>query len=211
MKKILSAVVLAALLMWSLMKGTTGEDLPEPAATAPASGQSSAEADVEVYPDLVGKRYQSEIKNSDLYAGYRIVMTEEYSSTVPSGCVISQSPVAGTLQTEENPILQIVVSKGPMLVEMPDIIGFTQENAAKQLDSAGIQYRMEIMENDGQYAEYCVAKCDVITGTKFDAGKTVVTVYIAGTRANTSAADEDSADSAGMDSATSEPDASGAE
>ena len=215
-RKILAAslvviFVLAALLMWSLMKGTTGEDLPEPAATAPASGQSSAEADVEVYPDLVGKRYQSEIKNSDLYAGYRIVMTEEYSSTVPSGCVISQSPVAGTLQTEENPILQIVVSKGPMLVEMPDIIGFTQENAAKQLDSAGIQYRMEIMENDGQYAEYCVAKCDVITGTKFDAGKTVVTVYIAGTRANTSAADEDPADSAGMDSATSQPDASGAE
>ena len=196
-KKILAAAlvvifVLTALLFWSLANGTTGEHGTDSSASQEEQSEaaSDSETDVEVYPDLVGKRYQSEIKNSELYAEYRIAMTEDYSSTVPSGCVISQSPVAGTLKTEENPILQIVVSKGPMLVKMPDIIGFTQENAGKQLDASGIQYRMEIIENDGQYAEYCVAKCDVTTGTKFDAGKTVVTVYIAGTRTNTSAADE---------------------
>ena len=82
-------------------------------------------------------------------------------------------------------ILQIVVSKGPNLVEMPDIIGFTQANASKQLDERGIQYKMQIVENDGTMAEGCVAKTDVLAGTRFDAGKTVVSVFIAGERDDT--------------------------
>lgn len=86
---------------------------------------------MEVYPDLVGKNYKTDIKNSTLYTHYRIAMTEDFSSTVPEGCVIRQEPVAGTLVTEQAPTIQLVVSKGPMLVEMPDIIGWTQNNASK--------------------------------------------------------------------------------
>ena len=56
-----------------------------------------------------------------------------------------------------------------MLVEMPDIIGWTQNNASKKLDESGINYSMQIIENDGQYAENCVVNCDVSKGTKFDA------------------------------------------
>ena len=56
----------------------------------------------------------------DRYTHYRIAMTEDFSSTVPEGCVIRQEPVAGTLVTEQAPTIQLVVSKGPMLVEMPD-------------------------------------------------------------------------------------------
>ena len=78
-----------------------------------------------------------------------------------------------------------MVSKGPNLVEMPDIIGFTQANASKQLDERGIQYKMQIVENDGTMAEGCVAKTDVLAGTRFDAGKTVVSVFIAGERDDT--------------------------
>ena len=102
-----------------------------------------------------------------------------------AGIVISQEPVAGTIKTEEGEIIQIVVSKGPNLVEMPDIIGFTQSNASKQLDERGIQYKMQIVENDGTMAEGCVAKTDVLAGTKFDAGKTIVSVFIAGERDDT--------------------------
>ena len=78
-----------------------------------------------------------------------------------------------------------MVSKGPNLVEMPDILGFTQANAIKQLDERGIQYRMQVVENDGTFAEGCVAKTDVVAGTKFDAGKTIVNVFIAGERDDT--------------------------
>ena len=181
-------VVLAVLLVWSLLDA--GESNHTPAPTPPPaaseSGESStADQEVETIPDLVGKRYASEIKDNDLYTGYRIVMTEENSSEVAAGIVISQEPVAGTIKTEEGEIIQIVVSKGPNLVEMPDIIGFTQSNASKQLDERGIQYKMQIVENDGTMAEGCVAKTDVLAGTKFDAGKTIVSVFIAGERDDT--------------------------
>ena len=181
-------VVLAVLLVWSLLDA--GENSHTPAPTPPPavseSGESSTtDQEVETIPDLVGKRYASEIKDNDLYTGYRIVMTEENSSEVAAGIVISQEPVAGTIKTEEGEIIQIVVSKGPNLVEMPDIIGFTQSNASKQLDERGIQYKMQIVENDGTMAEGCVAKTDVLAGTKFDAGKTIVSVFIAGERDDT--------------------------
>lgn len=181
-------VVLAVLLVWSLLDAgeNSHTSAPTPPPAASESGESStADQEVETIPDLVGKRYASEIKDNDLYTGYRIVMTEENSSEVAAGIVISQEPVAGTIKTEEGEIIQIVVSKGPNLVEMPDIIGFTQSNASKQLDERGIQYKMQIVENDGTMAEGCVAKTDVLAGTKFDAGKTIVSVFIAGERDDT--------------------------
>lgn len=190
--------VLAILLVWSLLDAG-GERTPVPTATPAVtdsiedSGTGSSTG--ETIPDLVGKRYTSEIKDNDLYTGYRIVMTEENSSDVPAGVVISQDPVAGTLKTEEGEIIQIVVSKGPNLVEMPDIIGFTQSNASKQLDERGIQYKMQIVENDGTMAEGCVAKTDVLAGTKFDAGKTIVSVFIAGERDDTLVATTGGSDS----------------
>ena len=196
-KKILAAsmvviFVLVVLLLWSLLKGGKGSDTKPAvsgAASTGTSASSTANSDVEVYPDLVGKNYKTDIKNNTLYTHYRIAMTEDFSSTVPEGCVIRQEPVAGTLVTEQAPTIQLVVSKGPMLVEMPDIIGWTQNNASKKLDESGINYSMQIIENDGQYAENCVVKCDVSKGTKFDADETVVTAYIAGARNDAFAVD----------------------
>lgn len=196
-KKILAAsmvviFVLVVLLLWSLLKGGKGSDTKPAvsgAASTGTSASSTTNSDVEVYPDLMGKNYKTDIKNNTLYTHYRIAMTEDFSSTVPEGCVIRQEPVAGTLVTEQAPTIQLVVSKGPMLVEMPDIVGWTQNNASKKLDESGINYSMQIIENDGQYAEKCVVKCDVSKGTKFDADETVVTVYIAGARNDAFAVD----------------------
>ena len=178
--------ILAVLLFWSLL-GSRSDDKPTPIPTPAENSEEGASSyeEIETIPDLVGKRYLTEIKDSDLYAGYRIVMTEQNSSEVAQGVVISQDPLAGTLKTEENQIIRLVVSKGPNLVEMPDILGFTQANAIKQLDERGIQYRMQVVENDGTFAEGCVAKTDVVAGTKFDAGKTIVNVFIAGERDDT--------------------------
>lgn len=196
-KKILGAsmvviFVLAVLLLWSLLTPRGNADAgakptPTPASTAEPAETDSANDDLMIAPDLLGKNYATEIKGTELYQKYRIVMTEDYSSEVEEGDVISQDPAAGTLLTEANPVIQIVVSKGPNLVEMPNIVGFTQDNAIKLLDAKGIQYRMEIMVNDGQYAAGCVAKCELDgqslePGRKLDTGTAIVTVYIAGER-----------------------------
>ena len=198
-KKILGAslvviFVLVLLLFWSLAGRVGGGEkapaptaTPTPAAAGEESPAPSPAGDVSIIPDLVGQDYDSEIKGSDLYQLYRIVMTEEPSSTVEKGRVISQEPMAGTLQTQQSPIIQIKVSSGPMLVKMPDIIGFTQDNASRLLDAEGIQYRMMPMENDGSYAAGCVAYCELDgktlkKGEELDAGTDVITVYIAGAR-----------------------------
>ena len=198
-KKILGAslvviFVLVLLLFWSLAGRVGGGEkapaptaAPTPAAAGEESPAPSPAGDVSIIPDLVGQDYDSEIKGSDLYQLYRIVMTEEPSSTVEKGRVISQEPMAGTLQTQQSPIIQIKVSSGPMLVKMPDIIGFTQDNASRLLDAEGIQYRMMPLENDGSYAAGCVAYCELDgktlkKGEELDAGTDVITVYIAGAR-----------------------------
>ena len=198
-KKILGAslvviFVLVLLLFWSLAGRVGGGEkapaptaAPTPAAAGEESPAPSPAGDVSIIPDLVGQDYDSEIKGSDLYQLYRIVMTEEPSSTVEKGRVISQEPMAGTLQTQQSPIIQIKVSSGPMLVKMPDIIGFTQDNASRLLDAEGIQYRMMPMENDGSYAAGCVAYCELDgktlkKGEELDAGTDVITVYSAGAR-----------------------------
>ena len=177
--------VLVVLLLWSLAGGSrdggTPSATPQPTAAA-AAGENTEAATV---PNLVGLRYTTDIKGNDAYSGFRIVMVEQGSDTVPQGVVISQDPPAGTEKLMEDQIIQIVVSSGPNLVEMPDIIGFTQANASKKLDALGIQYKMVMVDNDGTMAAGCVAKTDYTAGTKINTENVTVIVSIAGERDDT--------------------------
>lgn len=173
--------VLVVLLLWSLLQ-SGDEDIatPTPPPTTAVTVETEGEGETQAVPDLIGLRYTTEIKGSPLYEDYRIVMTEQNSSEIPAGCVISQDPLPGTLKTQQGQIITLVVSKGPNLIEMPSIQGYTQANAAKLLDTLGIRYVVAQRDNDGSYAEGCVMMTDYIAGTKFDASKVVVSVFVAG-------------------------------
>ncbi len=147
--------VLVVLLLWSLAGGSRDGGAYAVRHAAAHSGRSSRGEvrEAETVPNLMGLRYATDIKGNTAYSGYRIVMTEQNSDTVEQGIVISQDPSAGTEKLMEDQILQIVVSSGPNLVEMPDIIGFTQANASKKLDALGIQYKMVMVDNDGTMAQ----------------------------------------------------------
>ena len=178
--------VLVVLLLWSLLggskDGTTPTSTPQ-TVTSTVAGESSTEK--ATVPNLVGLRYATDIKGNDAYDGYRIVMVEQSSDTVAQGVVISQDPPAGTEKLMDDQIIQITVSSGPNLVEMPDIIGFTQANASKKLDALGIQYKMVMVDNDGTMAAGCVAKTDYLAGTKINTENVTVIVSIAGERDDT--------------------------
>ena len=175
--------VLVVLLIWSLLGSGSGSTTPT-ATPRPAVSDSSGEE--AVIPNFVGLRYSTDIKGNSQYDNYRLVMTEENSADVAQGVIIRQDPEAGTLASgEDGQIINIVVSKGPNLVEMPDIIGYTQANASKKLDALGIQYKMVMVDNDGTMAAGCVADTDYTAGTKFNAGNVVVIVSIAGERDDT--------------------------
>ena len=176
--------VLVVLLLWSLLGGSKSD--AQPAATPqPTPAEQSTQG--ETVPYLVGLRYATDIKGNTAYDGYRIVMTEQNSDTVEQGIVISQDPSAGSEKLMEDQILQIVVSSGPNLVEMPDIVTGNPiwSQAKKQLDALGIVYSQPLIEdNDGTVAEGCVVKTSVVAGTKIQKG-TAVTVWIAGPRDDT--------------------------
>ena len=102
---------------------------------------------------------------------YLFYVTLEYSDTVAEGKVIRQEPAAGEL-LEEGGTISLVVSKGPEMIEMPNVIGFTQEGAVKELESRGLVPSCFMVVNDGSYASGCVVSCSAEAGTS-------VEVYIA--------------------------------
>jgi beta-lactam-binding protein with PASTA domain len=62
---------------------------------------------------------------------------EQESADVPEGDVISQSPVGGT-EVARGETVTITVSTGPRQVEVPDVMGQSEERAAGRISSAGL-------------------------------------------------------------------------
>jgi beta-lactam-binding protein with PASTA domain/serine/threonine protein kinase len=65
---------------------------------------------------------------------------QEYNNKVPAGAIISQSPASGTLVAPGSTI-SVVVSLGPPLVEVPDVVDMPLEQAIAELKDAGFKYR----------------------------------------------------------------------
>ena len=70
----------------------------------------------------------------------------DFSDTVPKGSIISQEPAAGSpiLDTGTEPILYIVVSKGPQMVVLPDVVGKSYTAAAEELTNLGLVALQEV-------------------------------------------------------------------
>ncbi|MGL5818433.1 MAG: Stk1 family PASTA domain-containing Ser/Thr kinase [Phycicoccus sp.] len=66
---------------------------------------------------------------------------QQNSDTVPQGSVISQSPRDGTLFKGDT--VTLVVSKGPVLVPVPSVIGQQVGEARRLLELAGFQVKVE--------------------------------------------------------------------
>lgn len=163
--------------------GPSSESVPQPGSASAVQSTPQATPEVQLAPNFVGLVYQDVQKNPDYNALYRFFITEEYSSETEKGRIIRQEPAAGEpLESSENPLIQLVVSRGPELVEMPYIIGFTRENAEAELNEKGIKFSLLMLPNTGEYASDCVVKTDVEPGTPLDTAKVTVNVYIAGER-----------------------------
>jgi eukaryotic-like serine/threonine-protein kinase len=63
---------------------------------------------------------------------------ERHNDAFPRGTVIWQDPAAGTVLAP-NSVVQLVVSAGPSLVAVPDIIGMSLPQATKIMSAAGVR------------------------------------------------------------------------
>lgn len=88
-----------------------------------------------IVPDIVGlaqSTAESTITGEGLSVG---PITQEPSSTIPPGNVISQNPVGGTTAPRGS-LVSLAVSSGPETVAVPDVIGVPQGEAQSAITAA---------------------------------------------------------------------------
>ena len=170
--------ILTLLIVWGLVN--QGLHTAKPAESTPASEPASSlvTEPVDLAPDFVGMDYDSQVRNNHSYAGdYLFYVTMEYSDTVEKGKIIRQTPEAGEV-IEKGSTIDLVVSRGPQMVEMPDVIGVPQNDAIERIQKAGLIPSCFMVVNDGSLVAGCVVSCSEDAGTMVEAGS-VITVYIA--------------------------------
>ena len=123
--------------------------------------------------DFTGKNAQTASRElSD--AGLKVDATkQENSDTVPKGRVISQSPRDGTLFRGDT--VTLVVSKGPVLVDVPNVVGQQVQQARQALEAAG--FTVAVREALGGFFG-TVRMQDPAAGSKAPKGSTVTLTIV---------------------------------
>ncbi|MFC5370008.1 Stk1 family PASTA domain-containing Ser/Thr kinase [Arcanobacterium bovis] len=92
-------------------------------------------------PNVTGKD-TAQAQDMLTKAGLKANISEDNSPTVPKGQVMSQDPGNGTT-LYRNDTVNLVVSKGPQLVQVPDVFGKQEKEAITILKNAGFQVEVE--------------------------------------------------------------------
>jgi serine/threonine-protein kinase len=130
---------------------------PQPIAVTDFTGQPAAQA-----VDALTK------------AGLQVDATQqENSDTVPKGNVIRQSPSGGTLFKGQQ--VTLVVSKGPVMVTVPDVQGRQEADATKVLTAAGFKVSVQRFMG-GIFGT--VRSQDPAAGTQQPKGSTITLVVV---------------------------------
>ena len=166
--------ILILLTLWGIL-GHKNESASSAVEPEPASSEVMVPQNL--VPNFIGMDYTQVQNNREYTSMYLFYVTEEYSDTAPAGQIIQQQPDADTV-LKAGETIRLVVSKGPQMVEMPNIIGFTQDGAVKELEARGLVASCFMVVNDGSYASGCVVRTSEEPGTRVEVG-TVITVYIA--------------------------------
>ena len=180
--KALLAGILVLLMILILMTawGLLSRQLPASSSSAVSEPEQSGSEVLEpqnLVPSFLGMAYAQVQNNREYTSMYLFYVTEEYSDTVPAGQIMRQQPEPDTV-LKAGETIRLVVSKGPEKVEMPNVIGFTQEAAVGELQGRGLIASCFMVVNDGSYAAGCVVSTSEEPGTQVDVGA-VITVYIA--------------------------------
>jgi eukaryotic-like serine/threonine-protein kinase len=134
-----------------------GEPKGQVAATDPGVGErvpKGSKVRVNVYsgpatatvPSVVGLSVDQ--AQAKLHAaGFNGNPTFVNNSTAPKGQVISQNPAPGTTGTKGTTV-NFNVSNGPPEVTVPDVVGYTSQQAVSTLEAAGFQVTQQYVSTD---------------------------------------------------------------
>jgi serine/threonine-protein kinase len=105
--------------------------------------------------------------------GLEVDVSQAYSDQVPSGVVISQEPKNGTLFKGDT--VTLLVSQGPELLEVPNVVAHGVDDAQKELKDAG--FKVDVAQAPGYIGLGYVFSMDPQAGTQLPKGSTV-TIYL---------------------------------
>ncbi len=102
--------------------------------------------------------------------GFKVDTTEVNDDTVPKGRIVTQSPDSGTGQKGD--VISLVVSKGPVMIEVPNVVGMGLDAAQDRLEAAG--FRVSVRESSMYIGVKYVVSTDPGRGTSAPKGSTVI-------------------------------------
>jgi serine/threonine-protein kinase len=118
-------------------------------------------------PDVTNKKVDE--ATSILQAiGLKVTTTQQFDDKIPAGTVISSSPPAGAT-AHKGDTVNLVVSKGPQLVEVPYVVGEKVKDATATLEAAGFAVKV----SDFPGGPNRVLSQDPQAGSKAKPGSTV--------------------------------------
>jgi beta-lactam-binding protein with PASTA domain len=122
-------------------------------------------------PNVVGKT-QSEASSAITGLGLAGKITTATNSTVAAGNVISQNPVAGT-SVDKGSVVALVVSLGPPLVSVPNVVNKTQAAASTAITDAGLKVGTITTAASSTVASGSVISQNPTAGTSVATGSSV--------------------------------------
>ena len=125
-------------------------------------------------PDFTD-RYYEDIINSNEYKGlYNFTVVFSIDPTRDDGIIISQSPEAGRslMKVEEGIDIELTVSTGVMLVEIPDLVNWEYREATMELQRLGFVVDPETVASASITKDYVIST-NPSAGESLPAGSTV--------------------------------------
>jgi serine/threonine-protein kinase len=104
-----------------------------------------------------------------------VVARQQYSATAPKGSVVSLSPSSGTTVAVGSEV-QIITSRGPEPISVPDVAGRDQDDATKLLTTAKLKAGTVRKEFSPDVDGGKVIGTDPAAGTMAEPGSTVTLV-----------------------------------
>jgi eukaryotic-like serine/threonine-protein kinase len=95
---------------------------------------------------------------------------ENVAAQQPQGRVLRQVPAAGTEVPKESPVV-VIVSAGPQLADVPDVVGLTTDDATARLTQAG--FRTRVRQVTASEPEGTVVAQEPLGGTRAQRGRVV--------------------------------------
>jgi serine/threonine-protein kinase len=127
-------------------------------------------------PDLVGKT-KDEGTNALSTLGFQLSVTEEYSESVDSGKVIRTTPVGGTAVTKSAQVT-LVVSKGPEMIEVPDVRNKLADEAKDILANQGFTIEEVTIDNVSPENDSRVISQSLAAGEKVKKSDAKITIGV---------------------------------